>query len=115
MKQTTKHSENVALASKLLRGLGDRTRLWIIVELSRGEQRVSDLIDAVGGSQGNVSGHLKCLKECGLVIDRPAGREVFYTIAHPEVIDIIRSVEALLNMTGQSIELCPRYVDKANR
>ena len=108
-------SEDVALASKLLRGFGDRTRLSIIVELSRGEQRVSELIDVVGGSQGNVSGHLKCLKECGLVVDRPVGREVYYSIAHPEVLDVVRSVEALLDVTGQSVELCPRYAERAVR
>ena len=115
MTRTTQRSEDVAVASKLLRGFGDPTRLGIIVELSRGEQRVSDLIDVVGGSQGNVSGHLKCLKECGLVVDRPVGREVFYSIAHAEVIDVVRSVEALLEVTGQSIELCPRYSEKAAR
>ena len=67
----------------------------------------SELIEAVGGSQGNVSGHLKCLRECGLVIDRRAGREVYYSIANPELIDVVRSVEALVGRAGGLIELCP--------
>ncbi len=99
----------VAPAAKLFRGFGDATRLAVLVALIPGERRVSDLVAAVGGTQGNVSGHLKCLKECGLVIDRPHGREVFYRIAHPEVVAVLRAAEALLAVSGQAIELCANY------
>jgi len=72
-----------------------------------GERRVSDLVEAVGGSQSNVSGHLACLRECGLVVDRPGDRrQVFYRLAHPEVVDLLRAAEALLAATGTTVELC---------
>ncbi len=99
----------VAPAAKLFSGFADRTRLAILVELSTGERRVTDVVEAVGGTQGNVSGHLRCLKECGLVTDRPEGRQVFYRIARSEVVDVLRAAEALLAVTGQAIELCPNY------
>lgn len=70
---------------------------------------MTDLVVALDGSQGNVSGHLKCLKDCGLVIDRPDGREVHYRIACDEVLGLLRSAERLLTKTGQHIELCPSY------
>ena len=105
--QTT--AADVRVACKLFNGFADRTRLAILVELASGEHRVTDLVQALGGSQGNVSGHLSCLKDCGLVLDRPEGRQVFYRIARPEVLDVLRSVEALLAVTGQSIQLCPNY------
>ncbi len=64
-------------------------------------------------SQGKVSGHLKCLKECGLVIDRPEGREVHDRIASDEVLGFVRSAERLLTRTGQHIELCSNSVGPA--
>lgn len=108
-------SEAVSLASKVLRGLGDKTRLAIVVELSRRPQRVGDLVVSLGCSQANVSGHLRCLRECGLVIDRRSGREVTYQIAHREVTAVMRSVQALLDVCGESVELCPNYVEAVSR
>jgi len=99
----------IGLAAKLFDGFADRTRLAILVELSAGERRVTDLVTALAGSQGNVSGHLACLKECGLVVDRRDGRQVFYRISRSEVIDVLRAAEALLAFTGARIELCPNY------
>lgn len=77
----------VATAAKLFRGFADPTRLAILLALVDDEQRVKDLVELIGGSQGNVSGHVACLKECGLIIDRHEGRQVFYRAAHPEILD----------------------------
>lgn len=100
---------DIATAAKLFCGFSDRTRLGILTLLANGELRVADIVDTLDSSQANISGHLKCLKECGLVIDRRAGREAYYRIAHPEVIDVLRSAEHLLAITGQPINLCPNY------
>ena len=97
------------LAAKLFRGFGDQTRLAILAELADGERRVTDLVATLGGSQGNVSGHLSCLKDCGLVADRPEGRQVFYRIATPEVVSVLRAAEALLAIAGHAVDLCPNY------
>ncbi len=50
----------------------------------------------LGCSQANVLGHLACLKDCGLVADRPHGRVVYYRVAHPEIIDLLHAGEELL-------------------
>jgi ArsR family transcriptional regulator, cadmium/lead-responsive transcriptional repressor len=102
-------SVDTKVAAKLFRGFADPVRLAILVELAGGEQRVTDLVGRLGSSQGNVSGHLACLKECGLVADRPQGRQVFYRIAAPEVVEVIRAGEAVLALAGQRVELCPNY------
>lgn len=109
MNDTVGQSSAVQLAAKLFCGFGDRTRLAILIVLSGGERRVSDVVEALDGSQGNISGHLRCLKDCGLVVDRQSGREVHYRIAHDEALDVLRSVERLLAVTGHEIELCPNY------
>ena len=113
MPSRTSTATEVQVACKLFNGFADRTRLAILLELVREERRVTDLVRALGGSQGNISGHLACLKECGLVVDRPEGRQVFYRIAHPEVYDVLRSAEALLAVTGPAIELCSNFGTKS--
>lgn len=100
---------DVQLGAKLFRGFADPTRLAILAELADAELRVTDLVAHLGGSQGNISGHLACLKGCGLVTDRPEGRQVFYRIARPDVVAVLRSAEALLAVTGHQVELCPNY------
>lgn len=96
-----------AVAAKLFRGLADPTRLAILLALLDGERRVADLVEAVGTSQSNVSGHLACLRDCGLVLDRPAARrQVFYRLAGPEVADLLLAAERLLAATGTAVELC---------
>ena len=34
---------------------------------------------------------------------------MLYRLAHPELFDLLRSAEALLEATGNSIDLCPNY------
>lgn len=105
----TEVQSDVAVAAHMFRGFGDPTRLAILTELLRGERRVVDLVDAVGGSQSNVSGHLACLKDCGLISDRPEGRSVYYSLATPAVIDLLRQAEALLGEIGERVDLCENY------
>lgn len=106
---------DVQIAAKLFRGFGDPLRLAILAELADNELRVTDLVERLHGSQGNISGHLACLKDCGLVADRPDGRQVFYRIAHPEVFEVLRTVERLLTLTGNRIDLCPNYGTRKRR
>ena len=84
-------------------------RLAIVQVLSGGERRVTDLVGELGTSQPNVSGHLACLKECGLVVDRPQGRAVYYSLATAELFDVLRSAETLLASVGHRIELCGNF------
>jgi DNA-binding transcriptional ArsR family regulator len=100
---------STGLAAKLFRGFGDPTRLAILQELAAGELRVTDLQALLGGSQANISGHLACLKDCGLVVDRPQGRQSFYRIAAPEVVGLLRAAELLLALKGEQVALCPNY------
>jgi ArsR family transcriptional regulator, cadmium/lead-responsive transcriptional repressor len=97
------------LAAKLFRGLADPTRLGILLALQAGERRVTDLVAELGSSQANVSGHLACLKDCGLVADRARGRANFYRLARPELAALLRAAEELLAGIGHQVELCPNY------
>lgn len=95
------------MAARLFHGLSDPTRLSILLALLDGERRVTDLVSAVGSSQSNVSNHLACLRECGLVVDRPGDRrQVFYSIAHEELREVLLATEMLLARAGHTVRLC---------
>lgn len=95
----------------LFHGLADRTRLAIVRQLAEGERRVVDLTTGLGLAQGTVSGHLACLRDCGLIVGRPEGRQMFYSIAHHELLEVLGAAEQLLALTGDMVELCPNYGD----
>ena len=97
------------IAAKLFRGLGDRTRLALLLALLPGEQRVTDLVQQVGTSQANVSNHLSCLRECGLIAARPDGRQTFYRVASERIETLLRAAETVIAETGVSIDLCERF------
>lgn len=116
MSITTGSDDDLGLrrAGALFHGLADRTRLAILRELADGERRVVDLTNALELAQGTVSGHLACLRECGLIVGRPEGRQVFYSLAHRELFDVLSAAEELLALTGDTVELCPNYGVTAN-
>ena len=62
----------------VLRALGDPTRRALFERITSSEQRVADLTRESGVTQGAVSQHLKQLRQAGLVLERPEGRNVFY-------------------------------------
>jgi len=96
-------------SAALFRALGDPSRLAILAHLYLGPHRVVDLVDHLGLAQSTVSKHLACLRDCGLVVGRPEGRQMFYSIAHPELMDLLAAAEQLLGLTGEAVEICPRY------
>ena len=99
-------------AIALFRSLADPTRLAIVRRLLDGEARVVDLTTELELPQSTVSTHLACLRDCGLVLGRAAGRQVFYSLARPELTALLRSAESLLEATGSAVALCPRYGDE---
>jgi DNA-binding transcriptional ArsR family regulator len=99
----------LAPAVALFRSLADPVRLAIVRRLSGGEARVVDLTRELGLAQSTVSKHLACLRDCRLVGYRAQGRQSFYSIARPELLDLLRSAEHLLTATGEAVALYPVY------
>ncbi|MEU4325520.1 ArsR/SmtB family transcription factor [Nonomuraea dietziae] len=94
-------------AAALFHSLADETRLRIVARLARGEARVVDLTGELGLAQSTVSKHLACLRDCGLVDYRAEGRQSFYSLTRPELMDLLASAEQLLSATGHAVTLCP--------
>jgi DNA-binding transcriptional ArsR family regulator len=97
---------NLDLQQRLLLGLGDRSRLAIVSCLLGAELRVSDIVEATGLSQPNVSKHLACLWGCGLVAREKRGREVYYRPIEG-VEELFVAVEGILARAGETIGSCP--------
>lgn len=81
----------LALRGKLFRGFADPSRLAILEALRDGTRTVSELVEATGLSQPNVSNHLACLRECGLVFSTQQGRYVRYQMSDPRVAALMGS------------------------
>lgn len=96
-------------AAALFRSLGDPIRLRIVKRMADGEVRVSDLTRELGLPQSTVSMHVACLRDCGLVGGRSQGRSVYYSLSHPELMDMLAQTEILLSATGNAVSLCPNY------
>ncbi len=88
----TMTDDAIQQVSNVLKAMADPMRLRILHSLHEGELSVSTIIDAVGGSQANVSRHLAVLRRAGLVGCRREGLNAFYSIADPKVFTICESV-----------------------
>jgi ArsR family transcriptional regulator, cadmium/lead-responsive transcriptional repressor len=97
----------LAPAAALFRSLGDPARLMIVRRLAAGPARVTDLMAGLGLAQSTVSGHLACLRDCGLVVSEPAGRASVFRLAQPALADMLSAAEAVLAATGNAVVVCP--------
>lgn len=72
--------------------IGDPTRIRLLDRLRGGEASAQELIEAIGGTQQNVSKHLSLLAEAGIVARRKEGTRVFYAIADESIFDLCEQV-----------------------
>lgn len=101
--------ERFSFKAKLFRGLADLSRLKILEILRSGPRCVSELVTLTGLSQPNVSAHLSCLAECGLVTGMPEGRRVYYRLAHGNVEALLALADLVLDKCHAGIVSCPNY------
>jgi len=103
-------------AACLFRGMSDPSRVAILRHLLLGEHNVSELTAHLGLAQSTVSKHLACLRDCGLVESRPAGRASVFSLTHPDsVLKVFAAAEELLAATGDAVVLCPTYGEGSAR
>ena len=101
--------ERLGIKAKLFRGLADSTRLAILECFKEGEKSVTEIIKATGQNQSNVSNHLKCLLECGLLKNQRKGRNVYYALRNEDVTTLLEHTDKILHDIFQNIFYCVRY------
>lgn len=70
------------------RVLAEPTRLKILNTLSDKEMSVTELVEATGANQANVSRHLSTLLHAGIVSRRKDGLTANYRVSDPTIFDL---------------------------
>lgn len=98
--------------ARIMKALAHPTRLFLMDSIAKAERPVAELAQMAGADISTVSKHLSLLKGVGLLIDRKAGTQVFYSLACPCAMDFFTCLEGVLQANVQSqLEL----VDKGGR
>jgi DNA-binding transcriptional ArsR family regulator len=100
------------LRAKLFRGFSDPSRLSILESLRDGALAVKEIVQATGLSQSNVSNHLGCLRECGLVTSQQQGRFSYYQLSDRRVEDLLSLADELLADVARGVYECTRYQER---
>lgn len=87
----------------IFKALADKTRLRILLMLSKQEMAVCELISELGLSQPAVSHHLKLLRHAGLVQDLREGKWIYYTINRDCFTNYASSLKQLLEQVEQNL------------
>jgi DNA-binding transcriptional ArsR family regulator len=88
-------------ASDLLKALSHEARLIVLCQLAEGEKSVSELEQLLGLRQPALSQQLARLRADDLVATRRDGRNIYYSLARPEVRDIILALHKAFCQPGQ--------------
>jgi DNA-binding transcriptional ArsR family regulator len=83
---------NARQAARLLKTLASDQRLMILCHLAGGERSVGELQSHVALSQSALSQHLARLRREGVVTTRRDAQSIYYTLADPDVIVIMRAL-----------------------
>jgi DNA-binding transcriptional ArsR family regulator len=102
---------SIELQAKLFRGFADPSRLAILDSLRNGERTVGDIVQSTGFSQPNVSNHLSCLRDCGLVVVRQQGRFAYYSLSDERVAKLLLLADELLADVARGVYECTRYAN----
>jgi DNA-binding transcriptional ArsR family regulator len=88
--------EQAVEVSKILALLANENRLLILCFLmAHGEMRVGEIVDAVKLSQSALSQHLTKLRDDGLVVFRREAQTLYYRIADPRIVRLIKTLKKL--------------------
>jgi ArsR family transcriptional regulator, cadmium/lead-responsive transcriptional repressor len=105
----TEYAQSLALKAKFFRGFSDASRLAILEVLRCGEKSVTEIVEATGLTQSNVSNHLACLLDCGLAVRESRGRFAIYTLADARVEALLAEADEILTEVAKGVYVCPRY------
>jgi DNA-binding transcriptional ArsR family regulator len=104
--------QRLSLKAKLFRGLADTTRLSIIESLRDGEKTTSEIVQETKHNQSNVSNHLACLLDCGLVKNRREGKNIFYNLNNTKVAKLLEESDAVLSEIVRGLYHCINHTEK---
>ncbi|WP_395738723.1 ArsR/SmtB family transcription factor [Prosthecobacter sp.] len=84
--------EALVLIASWFRTLAEPSRLKILRALEEGEKNITELVEATGLTQANVSRHVQSLVEAGMVGRRREGLTAICFIADPTITELCDNV-----------------------
>ena len=109
MQFTDEELERLAHQFKLL---GEPTRLRILSIVCDRERHVQDICQQTGLNQGNVSKHLRLLKDAGLVACRREGVQRFYRVTAPDLMGLCSHARQLLSASSRVSSMAVSLEDR---
>ena len=106
---TVESATAITCSRRCAPGLADPARLSCLLAVREQPRTVSVVVATTGLSQPNVSKHLACLRECGLVQASRSGRFVSYRLANGGVETLVLAAEQSLSDVGEQVSACPNY------
>ncbi|GMV35618.1 MAG: hypothetical protein AMXMBFR61_01260 [Fimbriimonadales bacterium] len=85
----------------VIKALAHPTRLFIAMELAKGERCVCELTEMVGDDVSTVSRHLSVMRAAGVVADRRVGTKVICSLRVPCLQGFLDCVDAVLETTAR--------------
>lgn len=102
----------IDMIASRFRTLGEPLRIRIIQELESGERTVSQIVEAVGSTQPNVSKHLRLLQEAGIVGRRQEGNLVYCFVSDDSVLHLC---DAVCTSLGERLSRDVKVAAELNR
>ena len=91
--------------SSLLRAISQPARVEILLALGTGEACVCHLEAAIGQRQAYISQQLMALREAGIVTSRRDGRNIYYQIKDPSILDLLQQAGKLSGISGSELPI----------
>lgn len=86
---------------RLGRAMADPTRSRILLALLESPSYPAVLARTLDLTRTNVSNHLACLRDCGIVVAEPEGRQTRYEIADPHLAHALRALVEVTLAVGE--------------
>lgn len=95
MRPNQKAIEKAKKISVILDSLASPTRLMITCMLIGGEKNVTEILEKIGTTKGNISQHLRILTSNGILENRRDGNKIFYAIKDKKVTEVVAHLKKL--------------------
>jgi ArsR family transcriptional regulator len=95
-------SESIAT---FLRAISQPARIEILLAIGSGEACVCHLEAAIGQRQAYISQQLMALREAGIVTSRRDGRNIYYQIEDPAILELIQKAGKISGISENELEI----------
>lgn len=95
------NKEKYNARSEILKAIAHPTRLWITEILVSGEKCVCEFTNNIEVDFSTVSKHLNVLKKAGIISSEKRGKNVYYTLNTPCLLNFISCVDNVIKQNAK--------------